>query len=77
MKRFGKKLRTLRKQRSLTVRQLATFLEINSHSHIVGLEAGKHNPSAELILRIARYFDVSTDQLMKDELDLDDQKLPD
>jgi len=32
---------------------------------------GKHNPSAELILKIARYFDVSTDQLMKDELELE------
>ncbi len=71
MKRFGEKLRTLREKRSLTVRQLASLLEINSHSHIVGLEAGKHNPSAELILKIARYFDVSTDQLMKDELEIE------
>lgn len=53
------------------MRQLASILEINSHSHIVGLEASKHNPSAELILKIARYFDVTTDQLMKDELELE------
>ena len=71
MKRFGEKLRVLREQQDLTVRQLAKVLEIKSHSHIVGIEAGQNKPSAELILKIARYFDVSTDQLMKDELDLD------
>ncbi|NJN54223.1 MAG: helix-turn-helix transcriptional regulator [Anaerolineae bacterium] len=75
MKRFGEKLRSLREQQSLTVRQLASLLEINSHSHIVGLEAGKHNPSAELILKIARHFNTSTDQLMKDELKLDETQV--
>jgi transcriptional regulator with XRE-family HTH domain len=71
MKRFGEKLRALRERRSLTVRQLASMLGINSHSHIVGLEAGKHKPSADLILKIADLFEVSTDQLMRDELEVD------
>jgi transcriptional regulator with XRE-family HTH domain len=71
MKRFGEKLRILRERRGLTVRQLASILKINSHSHIVGLEAGKHNPSAELILKIADLFEVSIDQLMRDDQELD------
>jgi transcriptional regulator with XRE-family HTH domain len=70
MQRFGKKLRTLREKRGLTVRELASILEIRSHSHIVGLEAGKHNPSADLILKIADFFDVTTDQLMRDNLEI-------
>ena len=52
------------------MRQLAKLLEIKSHSHIVGIEAGQNKPSAELILKIARYFEITTDQLMKDELEL-------
>ena len=71
MERFGEKLRLLREKRGITVRELASVLGIKSHSHIVGLEAGKHKPSADLIVKIAEFFEVSTDQLMKDDLELD------
>jgi len=71
MERFGGKLRTLRQRQGLSVRQLASMLEINAHSHIAKIETGQSKPSADLILRIARFFDVSIDQLMKDELELD------
>jgi len=53
------------------LRELATLLEMGAHSHLATLETGKNMPTAELILRIAELFAVSTDQLMKDELDLD------
>ena len=69
MERFGGKLRELREKRGLTVRELASVLGIKSHSHIVGLEAGKHKPSADLIVKIAEFFEVTTDRLMKDNLD--------
>ena len=71
MKRFGKKLRTLRQRRGLTLRELAAMLDLGAHSHLANLETGKNMPTADLILKIAELFDVSTDQLMKDELDLD------
>lgn len=71
MQRFGEKLRILRGKRGLTVRELASILEIKSHSHIVGLEASKHKPSADLILKIAEYFEVTTDQLMRDDLEIE------
>jgi transcriptional regulator with XRE-family HTH domain len=71
MKRFGEKLRTLRQRRGWTLRELATLLEMGAHSHLANLETGKNKPTAELILKIAELFAVSTDQLMKDELELD------
>ena len=72
MQRFGEKLRTLRKQHNLSIRQLATMLDISSHSHIVNLEASRKKPSIDLILKVSRFFDVSLDQLAKDELELDE-----
>ncbi len=71
MQRFGEKLRTLRQRRSLTMRELAAALEIASFSFISKLEHGSQMPSPELIVKIARFFDVSTDQLMLDERDLE------
>ncbi len=71
MERFGQKVRSLRQQYGLSVRQLAAKLEMNSHSHIAKIEISQSKPSADLILKIARFFDVSIDQLMKDELELD------
>ncbi len=71
MRRFGEKLRTLRQQRGWTLRELAAILEMGAHSHLANLETGKNMPTADLILRIAELFGVSTDQLMKDELDLE------
>ncbi len=69
MKRFGEKLRTLRKQRGLSYRQLASMLE-TSHSHIINIETGKHKPSVDLIVRIVQFFGVSFDQLMDDDIEL-------
>jgi transcriptional regulator with XRE-family HTH domain len=71
MKRFGVKLRTLRKRRGLTLRQLASTLEMGAHSHLANIETGKNKPTADLILKIADLFEVSTDQLMRDELEID------
>ncbi len=42
-----------------------------THSHVSELETGKRRPSLDLALRLARFFDVSLDQLVKDELELD------
>ena len=70
MKRFGEKLRILRKQRGLTVQQLGDMLGVHN-SHIVRMEKGNRKPSVDLVLKISRVFDVSSDQLIKDELELD------
>lgn len=71
MDRFGEKLRTLRKRQGFTIRQLGEMLDVH-HTYVSQLEKGKTSPNAAMILKIAALFDVTTDQLMKDELDLDE-----
>ena len=68
MEKFGTKLRSLRKQRKLTMKQLAEALGFSAHSYISELESGRGKPSVELVSRIAAFFSVSTDQLISDEL---------
>ncbi|MFQ5436430.1 MAG: helix-turn-helix domain-containing protein [Anaerolineae bacterium] len=70
MKRFGEKLASLRKERGLTARQLGTMLDV-SHTFVLHLEKGQRTPNAAMILKIADIFGVATDQLMRDELELD------
>jgi transcriptional regulator with XRE-family HTH domain len=70
MERFGEKLRTLRKQHGLTLAQLGSELDVHN-TYVSQMERSKSTPNAAMILKIARYFDVTTDQLMKDELELD------
>ncbi len=71
MQKFGEKLQMLRTQHNLTLRALATQLDLRAHGYISELESGKKKPTAEFVLKVARLFDVTTDQLLKDELDLE------
>ena len=73
MQRFGEKLRILRTRRGLTVRQLAVALgySINSHGYISETETGKRRPKIEFVLKVAHYFGVTTDQLVRDDIELD------
>ncbi len=70
MQRFGEKLRKLRTAHELTLQQLAAELGYATHAYISELESGKKVPTAMLVLKVARRFDVSTDVLLKDELQL-------
>jgi transcriptional regulator with XRE-family HTH domain len=70
MQRLGDKIRTLRERRGLTVRQLAALLEINSHSHVVQIESGKHKPSLDVLLKLMQVFEVGCDQLLDDDLEV-------
>jgi transcriptional regulator with XRE-family HTH domain len=69
--RFGEKLRTLRMRHGLTLRKLAEELGMTVHTHITLVENGKREPSLRFVLRVARYFNVSTDVLLDDERELD------
>jgi transcriptional regulator with XRE-family HTH domain len=70
MERFGEKLSALRKKQGLTLRQLGEMLGVY-HTYVSQIEKGKKMPNALMILKIADIFEVSTDQLMRDEIDLD------
>ena len=74
--RFGEKLYVLRKRHRMTLVQLAEALGFTYHSnsYLSLIEQGKRKPTAEIIFKVATLFQVSTDVLMNDALDLPDQE---
>jgi transcriptional regulator with XRE-family HTH domain len=72
MQRFGEKLRYLRKQRGMTIVQTAETLGYSSNSYISELETGKKKPTADLVFKVARLFNVSTDRLLDDALEVEE-----
>lgn len=71
MRRFGEKLRTLRKRRGMTLQELAAALGYVAHGHLSEIETGKRRPKVEFVLKVANLFDVTADQLVRDDIDLD------
>jgi transcriptional regulator with XRE-family HTH domain len=63
---FGEKLRYLRNRRGISQTELAQQLQLASHSHVNNLEAGRREPSLDLVIRAARLFEVTTDYLLRD-----------
>ena len=70
MERIGEKLKTLRLRYNLTTRQLAKHLG-TTNSQISRVENGLRQPAGDLIVKMADFFNVSLDNLMRDELDVD------
>jgi len=61
---FGGYLKTLRKRKNLTVRELAEKTDV-SHSYLTQIENGKRGvPSHEILTRLAKPLGVSVDELM-------------
>ena len=56
------RLEELRKQRGIRQEELAAALEV-SRQTIGSLENGRYNPSILLAFKIARYFDVSIEEI--------------
>jgi transcriptional regulator with XRE-family HTH domain len=73
MTRFGEKLHSLRTYHQMTLTALARRLEYSTHSYISEIESGHKTPTVHFVLKVARLFDVSTDQLLKDEVELNVQ----
>jgi len=69
IQRLEEKLLTLRTRKNLTTRELAAALEVK-YTHITNMEKGRSKPSLELLLKIAAYFEVAIDQLLRDELEV-------
>lgn len=70
MKKFGEKLRTLREQRGLSLKQLGELLEV-SKTYVWEMEKGQKTPNIAMLIKISNVFGVSADKLIRDELDLD------
>lgn len=73
MQRFGEKLRSLRTHKQMTLKELASALGLSAHGYLSEIEAGKKKPTADFVLKVARFFKVTTDQLLKDELDIEEK----
>lgn len=69
--RFGDKLRALRKHHNVTLHWLATQLGYTTHSYISEIESGQKSPTVTFVLKVSYLFNVTTDQLLKDNLDVD------
>jgi transcriptional regulator with XRE-family HTH domain len=71
MQRFPEKLRTLRQKHGITQQQLGDRFGF-SDVYVYYLETGKRKPTAELVLKLAKFFNVTTDALLDDARDLDE-----
>ena len=70
MSRIGEKLRTLRKQQGLSQTQLGDHLGVKQ-SYVGKMERGEKTPNVTMLLKIAKLFNVSFDQLMNDDQEVD------
>ncbi len=70
IQRFGEKLKALRLEKRLTLQQFAESLGYSAHGYISELEAGKKIPTVEFVLSVSRIYDIPTDELLKDELEI-------
>ena len=59
----GNKLRELRKEKSMTQKQLDCAIGFNNRT-VCQLELGNYQPSLQKVVMIAKYFDVSIDDLI-------------
>lgn len=55
-------LEKIRKQRGIKQEKLATILEV-SRQTIGSIENGRYNPSIKLAFKIARYFNMSIEEI--------------
>ena len=63
MSDFSKHLRTLRTERNISQKQLASILSY-SRETVVAWERGRKLPSYDAIIEICQHFDVSSDWLL-------------
>lgn len=68
--RFGEKLKELRIAEGKTLQQVANVLGYKSHGYISEVENGRKAPTTDFVIEIARFFNVSTDELLLDEMEL-------
>lgn len=68
-RRFGAKLRQLRKQRQMTMQTLAAALGTSS-GYVSNIENGKVTPNIDFAVRVAQFFEVSLDQLLRDDREI-------
>ena len=66
-------LEELRKQRGIRQEDLAQSLGV-SRQTVISLEKGKYNPSLALAFKLARYFNLSIEDIFDDSDEYADEK---
>jgi len=64
LRQFGNRLAALRKQKNLSVRELAAAANLG-YRQVLQIEAGLVNPRFTTILALARALEVRPDELLK------------
>ncbi|MDE6167721.1 MAG: helix-turn-helix domain-containing protein, partial [Acetatifactor sp.] len=72
---LAEKIALLRKRNEWSQEQLAEKLDISRQS-VSKWESGASIPDMDKILKLSRLFEVSTDYLMKDEIEEENEKIP-
>jgi len=67
---FGQRLNKTRKSQGFTAQQMADFLCISLRSYRY-YESGRHQPSFEMLIKIADKLNVSTDYLLERDVFFD------
>lgn len=62
---FGKRLKELRLEKGLSQRSLGEAFNVCNQT-VSFWESGSREPDLDALVEIARYFDVTTDYLLKD-----------
>jgi len=73
---FHDKIKKLRKEKKWLQTELSEKVGIHK-THISRLESGEFLPSIKVVKKIAEVFEVSTDYLLKDEMDNFEVKIKD
>ena len=71
---YGERLKGLRKERNMTIEDLSTALGF-PRSTYAGYETEKRKPSIETIIRLAEFYNVSTDYILGLSDDRDPKKV--
>lgn len=61
---FSDRLKQLRKEKNLSMQSLAQIVGLKSKGSIGQFETGLNVPSADILVALADYFDVSLDYLV-------------
>ncbi|NJN66686.1 MAG: helix-turn-helix transcriptional regulator [Chloroflexaceae bacterium] len=68
---MGAKLRYLRIRGDWTQAEISRELGLAAQAHISYLETNRKEPSIDLLLKIADFFRVTTDYLLRDEIPIE------
>ncbi len=57
----------------MTLQEMAIAIGHSAHGYISELEAGKKQPTIVLVLKVAKLFGVTTDELLRDDVEIGNQ----